>query len=1239
MKHPICTASTRRRVTGRLLAALLLSLAACAEDNSTTGQGAPDGAGDASLLDALTDAVADTTTPPDVPATPDAASTPDTEPRADVALAGFGDPCVTWKDCQDARCIPTPAGKVCTRSCVDDCPAGWGCHMDEQLAGFASVDFICVPLFGNLCRPCIDDGDCALYSIDHGDTLCIDRGDAGRFCGSPCDVDDTCPKDTECADVPGPDGGTARQCLPTSGECTCNAAATADGAATVCHQTNEHGSCAGVRTCEAAGLTACDAGTAATETCNGKDDDCDGQTDEDVPATPCKVKSPFGECPGTVVCTAGKTACAGTEAVEEACNGADDDCDGETDEGFPDTDGDGVADCMEVDTDGDGVEDPDDNCPELWNPEQEDADDDGQGDVCDPDDDDDGSPDDEDCAPFDPALHPGAAEACNGIDDDCDAQIDENFPGLGDPCDGPDDDQCASGTLTCTPDGAGIACVGDDGGAGKPELCNGKDDDCDGLIDELFPTLGDPCDGPDGDLCAHGTTICGASGEGTTCGPEALEDVAEACNGSDDDCDGAIDEDWPTLGQACDGPDEDSCLNGSFACAPGGAGVVCTGEVAPSDELCDGKDNDCDGKVDEDWPLLGLPCDGPDADKCKNGMVVCGAGGAGTVCSAEFPADLVEVCNGKDDDCNGVTDEGFDGLGAPCDGPDTDLCENGVLTCSADGTAVVCGVETPAGVVELCNGADDDCDGDVDEGFDGLGDPCDGDDTDLCTNGLVVCAEDGASVVCGAEDPADVVELCNGADDDCDGKVDEGFDGLGAACDGPDADDCKNGVFTCTDDGAGVACTGETGPGAAEICDGKDNDCDGDVDEGFDGLGAPCDGPDDDVCEDGVQACAADGASVACLEAGTGHLELCNGADDDCDGDVDEGYAGLGDACDGPDNDQCKNGVQVCAASGLGVVCGAETVSDVPELCNGADDDCDGAVDEGYTGLGLPCDGPDGDLCKNGLWSCTSDGLGTTCSAEEPAGLVELCNGVDDDCDGDVDEEWPTLGEACDGPDTDACANGVVTCTADGGAAACGPEEPASIPELCNGADDDCDGEVDEGFAGVGQPCDGPDFDLCKNGVGACAADGSSVVCPSEAVVDLVEACNGADDDCDGLVDEDFLTLGDACDGPDTDVCLDGTWTCTADGADVECTGEGGSTVEVCDGKDNDCDGTVDEGCTPTRVMSTFGGAGLVGTFTATDGDGTARAGAGLPVISTSAPLPGAKFDVRLGLYATTTGP
>ena len=187
-------------------------------------------------------------------------------------------------------------------------------------------------------------------------------------------------------------------------------------------------------------------------------------------------------------------------------------------------------------------------------------------------------------------------------------------------------------------------------------------------------------------------------------------------------------------------------------------------------------------------------------------------------------------------------------------------------------------------------------------------------------------------------------------------------------------------------------------------------------------------------------------------------------------------------------------------------------------------------------------------LCLFTSCQCGVDRLVTT---PKPVCTAEVCNGLDDDCDGEVDDGLPTLD--CG---VGACAVTIASCR-DGKTQTCTPGEP--VAETCNGADDDCDGEVDDGL---------PTLDC---GVGACAVtiascrDGKTQTCtPGEPVA---ETCNGADDDCDGQVDEDQGTRD----------CGVGACLVTVPACSELCT-PGQPTAETCNQLDDDCDGQIDEG-------------------------------------------------------------
>ncbi len=284
-------------------------------------------------------------------------------------------PCVENTDCEDGYCVEGPDGdRVCTETCVAECPKDWKC---EQVAGLGTdVVFVCMPRWLGICRPCNEATDCPL-----SDSVCHGSDESGRFCATRCLDDTDCPpSDYVCEN---------KLCVTTLAECPCDVPSISQGLSTTCSSSNDIGSCLGQRTCLEDGLTACSAATAIEEVCDGVDNNCDDVADEGTVGLPCSISNDFGSCDGTTTCEAATPGCEGTKPAPEICDGIDNNCDGNTDEGSKDTDEDGTPDCIDPDIDDDTVLNESDNCPEIANLEQVDLDEDGEGDVCDNDDDDD----------------------------------------------------------------------------------------------------------------------------------------------------------------------------------------------------------------------------------------------------------------------------------------------------------------------------------------------------------------------------------------------------------------------------------------------------------------------------------------------------------------------------------------------------------------------------------------------------------------------------------------------------------------------------------------------------------------------------------------------------------------------------------------------------------------------------------------------------------------------------------
>ena len=294
------------------------------------------------------------------------------------------------------------------------------------------------------------------------------------------------------------------------------------------------------------------------------------------------------------------------------------------------------------------------------------------------------------------------------------------------------------------------------------------------------------------------------------------------------------------------------------------------------------------------------------------------------------------------------------------------------------------------------------------------------------------------------------IEVCNGLDDNCNGKTDEGAVApLGTClslgiCTGPLAD--GSAVTTCAGNSGWVCnyplsyesvnetecdykdndCDGETDEGLrnacgtcaaadqlAEVCDGKDNDCDGLTDEDVELAKSLCAGS--GVCEEAIAACDPVKGLTCLLPAAYEVTEtLCDGLDNDCDDLTDE-EMGLGQKCVVGVGQCSRGGKLTCSLDQ--VVCFVTVGSPEQEQCgDGVDNDCDGMTDEGF-GIGEQCSVGMGVCQVSGKRVCAADGLNSICVAKlGPPEDSEVCgNGLDDDCDGEVDEKDCVDGEGAGG--------------------------------------------------------------------------------------------------------------------------------------------------------------------------------------------------------------------------------
>jgi hypothetical protein len=478
------------------------------------------------------------------------------------------------------------------------------------------------------------------------------------------------------------------------------------------------------------------------------------------------------------------------------------------------------------------------------------------------------------------------------------------------------------------------------------------------------------------------------------------------------------------------------------------------GAIHPdADEVCDGLDNNCDGDVDEDSATDAATwyadADGDGYGDDNSASTACtqpaGATASGGDCDDTDPTFHPGA---REDDCADPTDWNCDGsVGyADADGDGFAACED------CDDTKATVNDDA----AETCNDTDDDCDGDIDENAtdattwygDADGDTYGGSQFTatacVAPDGYVATADD-----CDDLDPTSypgAAETCDEADNDCDSEVDEGVQSTWYAdADGDGYGDSLSTVDSC-DMPAGYSANGDdcddnnaaTNPSSYEICDNTDNDCDGSTDE--DAINATTWYEDGDG--DGYGTLSS--TSISCDQA-TGFSANATDCDD----------------------------------SNAGVNPGAT------ETCDSVDNDCDGSTDEGVTSIFYIDGDSDGyggaaqaEACTQPSGYATASGDCDDAEAAANPGETEICDTIDNNCDGTVDEGLTSTwyqdgdGDGYGGSTSTQSCNQPTGWVAD--STDCDDNDNLihpTAPESCDGLDNDCDSQVDEGILGNALAC------------------------------------------------------------------------------------------------------------------------------------------------------------------------
>ena len=816
------------------------------------------------------------------------------------------------------------------------------------------------------------------------------------------------------------------------------------------------------------------------------------------------------------------------------------------------------------------------------------------------------TPNEGDCDDTDPYTYPGANELADGVDNDCDGTADEGTELYDDDGDGYCEstvDPCTDGTLNGDCDDTDPAI-----NPGVNEICNDNiDNDCDtqqneedadDCIDYFYDLDTDTWGSID---TFDSRCYCNPTNEWTATRDGDCDDnddtinpgAVEIADGIDNNCDGIADEGTDLYDNDGDGycADDTNCTDPTIL--PGDCDDT-DDDVNPAElEICgDGVDNDCTG-TENDLNALGckdyyLDGDGDTFGHYTDYGCYCEPSGdyevlvpLNTDCNdsdAAINPNALELADGIDNNCDGLEDEG------------TDLYDNDGDGYCADATACTDPTILPGdcddadatlnpGANELCgDGVDNDCDGDLNnEGAVGCTDYYLDDDRDTyghLTESRCYCETNGSYDIqlplntdCDDSDPTinpGATELADGIDQNCDGTADEGTDLYDNDGDGYCADDT-----TCTDatilPGDCDDTDDEVNPNADEICgDGVDNDCSGTEN---DQNAIDC----NDFYLDGDGDNFGHETEFRCYCEASGDYEILSPLNTDCN-----------------DSNAAIN-------------------PDALEIEDGIDNNCDGFTDEGTSVADNDGDG----YCENASGCADAGVLPGDCDdtdADVNPAEDEVCgDGIDNNCDSDqntenaidcdtyyLDGDGDYFGHEtenrcyCD-PNGDYDVQSPLNTDCNDSNAAINPD----ALEIPDGIDNNCDGNDDEGTALYDNDGDG----YCADATGCTdptvlpgdCNDSASTVNPGE-----VETCgDGIDNNCDNDQNSEgafgCITYYLDGDGDNYGHLTENACYCSAKGdydilypLNTDCDDDeptiNPNGTELPDGIDQDCDGTKDEG-------------------------------------------------------------